>query len=241
MKEDPIETLRQQDTNLRDAIRLEEEALPPMPADLNARLMQRVEEERAKEVTKRRRVRMLWPLVAAACVAALIAVFLTPPKGTPEDGMSARKPIAVKVDKPKGEKETPHVEVPQKATQKEAPQRISIPSEEKVAEQPKMKRPAATTSQPLLAQKPVSEKAVTEEVVAVVEPSTEQSIPETPQNEMATVMLTERDIPITRPENYQYTPEEIALMKKQANEAYLKWVELELEISKYTLEKMAQK
>lgn len=246
MKEDPIETLRQQDTNLRDAIRLEEEALPLMPVDLNARLMQRVEEERAKEVTKRRRVRMLWPLVAAACVAALIAVFLTPPKGTPEDGMSARKPVAVKVDKPKREKETPHVEVPQKATQKEAPQRISIPSEEKVAEQPKMKRPAATTSQPLLAQKPVSEEivakeALAEEVVAVVESSVEQSIPETPQNEMATVMLTERDIPITRPENYQYTPEEIALLKQQANEAYLKWVELELEISKYTLEKMAQK
>ena len=55
------------------------------------------------------------------------------------------------------------------------------------------------------------------------------------------VTLTERDIPITRPENYKYTPEEIALLKQQANEAYLKWVELELEISKYTLEKMAQK
>ncbi len=246
MKEDPIETLRQQDTNLRDAIKLEEEALPPMPADLNARLMQRVEEERAKEVAKRRRVRMFWPLVAAACVAALIAVFLTPPKGTLEDGMSAGKPVAVKVDKPKREKEVPQVEVPQKATQTEAPQRISIPSEEKVAEQPKMKRPAATTSRPLLAQKPVAEKAVAEnavaeEAVAVVESSTEQSIPETPRGEMATVTLTERDIPITRPENYQYTPEEIALMKKQANEAYLKWVELELEISKYTLEKMAQK
>ncbi len=241
MKEDPIETLRQQDTNLRDAIRLEEEALPPMPADLNARLMQRVEEERAKEVAKRRRVRMFWPLVAAACVAALIAVFLTPPKGTPEDGMSAGKPVAVKVDKPKREKEMPQVEVPQKETQMEAPQRISIPSEEKVAEQPKMKRPAATTSRPLLAQKPVAEKAVAEEDVAVVELPTEQSIPEAPHNEKATVMLTERDIPITRPENYQYTPEEIALMKKQANEAYMKWVELELEISKYTLEKMAQK
>ena len=246
MKEDYIETLHQHDTNLRDAIRLEEEALPPMPADLNARLMQRVEEERAKEVAKRRRVRMFWPLVAAACVAALIAVFLTPPKGTPEDGMSAGKPVAVKVDKPKREKEMPQVEVPQKETQMEAPQRISIPSEEKVAEQPKMKRPAATTSRPLLAQKPVDEKAVAKEVVAeeavaVVESSTEQSIPETPHNEKATVMLTERDIPITRPENYQYTPEEIALMKKQANEAYMKWVELELEISKYTLEKMAQK
>ena len=240
MKEDPIETLRQQDTNLRDAIRLEEEALPPMPADLNARLMQRVEEERAKEVTKKRRVRMLWPLVAAACVAALIAVFLTPPKGTSEDGMLAGKPVAVKVDKPKRDKEAPQVEAP-KTAQTEAPQRISTPSEEKVAEQPKMKRPAATTSQPLLAQKTVAEKAVTEEVVAVAASSAEQPIPEAPHNETATVMLTERDIPITRPENYQYTPEEIALMKKQANEAYLKWVELELEISKYTLEKMAQK
>lgn len=230
MKEDSIETLRQQDTNLRDAIRLEEEALPPMPADLNARLMQRVEEERAKETAKRRRVRVLWPLVAAACVAALIAVFLTPPKGTPEDGMSTGKPVAVNGNKPKQEKEAPQVEAPQKT----APQ-------EEVAEQPKVTRPAATTPQPLLAQKPVAEKAATEEVLAVVEPSTEQPIPETPHNETATVVLTERDIPITRPENYQYTPEEIALMKKQANEAYLKWVELELEISKYTLEKMAQK
>ena len=99
MKEDSIETLRQQDTNLRDAIRLEEEALPPMPADLNARLMQRVEEERAKEAAKRRRVRVLWPLVAAACVAALIAVFLTPPKGTPEDGMSTKKHLRWKPHK----------------------------------------------------------------------------------------------------------------------------------------------
>jgi hypothetical protein len=54
-------------------------------------------------------------------------------------------------------------------------------------------------------------------------------------------VLTERDIPITHPENYKYTPEEIALLKKQANEAYLKWVELELEISRYTLEQTAQK
>ena len=53
--------------------------------------------------------------------------------------------------------------------------------------------------------------------------------------------LSERDIPITRPENYHYTPEEIALMKKQANEAYLKWAKLELEIAKHQLEQTAQK
>ena len=52
--------------------------------------------------------------------------------------------------------------------------------------------------------------------------------------------LTERDIPITRPENYKYTPEELALLKKQADEAYLKWVELELEIAKHHLEQTAQ-
>jgi hypothetical protein len=64
--------------------------------------------------------------------------------------------------------------------------------------------------------------------------------PPAPETDMAQT-LTERDIPITRPENYKYTPEELALLKKQASEAYLKWVELELEISRYTLEQTAQK
>ena len=59
------------------------------------------------------------------------------------------------------------------------------------------------------------------------------------QAEPLNEVLTERDIPITRPENYKYTPEEIALMKKQAHEAYLKWVELELEIAKYNQEQTA--
>ena len=50
------------------------------------------------------------------------------------------------------------------------------------------------------------------------------------------IVLSERDIPITRPENYKYTPEELAQLKKQAAEAYLKWVELEMEISRNNLE-----
>jgi hypothetical protein len=54
------------------------------------------------------------------------------------------------------------------------------------------------------------------------------------------VTLTERDIPITRPENYHYTPEELALMRRQADEAYLKWKQLELEIAKHKLEQTAQ-
>ena len=76
---------------------------------------------------------------------------------------------------------------------------------------------------------------------AVEEPKQQLAQVAEPQTEKPTVTLTERDIPITRPENYKYTPEELALMKKQANEAYLKWVELELEIAKHNLEQTAQK
>ena len=45
MKEENMNHPRQQDQNLRDALRQEEAALPQMPADLNARLMQRMESD----------------------------------------------------------------------------------------------------------------------------------------------------------------------------------------------------
>jgi hypothetical protein len=85
-------------------------------------------------------------------------------------------------------------------------------------------KPRRVTAKKIVAQQPTESM----EPVAIEEPAVAE-------------VLTERDIPITRPENYKYTPEEIALLKKQANEAYLKWVELELEISRYTLEQTAQK
>ena len=86
---------------------------------------------------------------------------------------------------------------------------------------------------------PKNELAQAEPVTAPVEEIIIDT-PPAPETDMAQT-LTERDIPITRPENYKYTPEELALLKKQASEAYLKWVELELEISRYTLEQTAQK
>ena len=217
MNEDQLNTLRQQDINLRDAIRMDEMERPQMPADLNARLMKRVGEESAKP----QRRRMLWPWIAAACVAGVIAVYLTPPKAsspTPlqvERGVVAQKECQPKV-------ETPSIEQP--STELPAKQPVQTPVKRMIAKvQPKeveVSEPVA--EEPLLAQEveaPVAEKK------AKVE---------------RTVTLTERDIPITRPENYKYTPEEIALMKKQANEAYMKWVELELEIAKNNLEQTAQ-
>ena len=232
MKEDYIETLRQQDTNLRDAIRLEEEALPPMPADRNARLMQRV----AKEEKKPRRI--VWPWIAAACAAGVLMIWLTPPKVTPEDVVAKQKP--------KVEQQTPSPALPSNGKEVVSPEAFKV-EESAIAKAETEKASRRTTPRqektenaqmtpPSQAEEPATDLlAVQETEVSTPLPSGEG------QGGGSVVTLTERDIPITRPENYKYTPEEIALLKQQANEAYLKWVELELEISKYTLEKMAQK
>ena len=219
MNEEQLNTLRQQDINLRDAIRMDEMERPQMPADLNARLMKRMGEESAKP----QRRRMLWPWIAAACVAAVIAVYLTPPKDV-VGKVNEAPVVAAKVEQPVVTPEQSAATTNPTVTQQQAMQPVQTPVKRIVAKvQPKeveVSEPVA--EEPLLAQEveaPVAEKK------AKVE---------------RTVTLTERDIPITRPENYKYTPEEIALMKKQANEAYMKWVELELEIAKNNLEQTAQ-
>lgn len=216
MNEDQLNTLRQQDKNLRDAIRMDEMEHPQMPADLNARLMKRVGEESAKP----QRRRLLWPWIAAACVAAVIAVYLTPPK----DATSPLTPLqeARGIAEAENVVETPvdHVEQP-------AAQPVQVPVKRIVA---KVEPKKVETSSVV----PQEQPATTEQLLAQETKPVEQKV------EQKSVTLTERDIPITRPENYKYTPEEIALMKKQANEAYLKWVELEMEIAKNNLEQTAQ-
>ncbi len=222
-----MKALLQQDMNLRDAIRQEEAERPQMPADLNARLMQRVAQEK-----KQKRTRMVWPWVAAACVAGIMVVFLTPPKQTIEE-----KEIVAKVEKKQEKKvekqQESKPEAPVKAEPKATP---ATPA--KRQQQPR--KPVAPTTAPkqLIAQEAAPVEPVDNKQVAVINEPTAKSQELTASTKMQT--LTERDIPITRPENYKYTPEEIALMKRQANEAYLKWVELELEIAKHCQEQTAQ-
>ena len=223
MNEDKLKALLQQDMNLRDAIRQEEAERPQMPADLNARLMQRVAQEK-----KQKRTRMVWPWIAAACVAGIMVVFLTPPKQTIEE-----KEIVAKVEKKVEKKQESKPEAPLKVEPKVTP---AAP-----AKRPQQQRkPVAPTTAPkqLIAQEVAPVEADDKQVAISNEP-TANSHELTASTKMQT--LTERDIPITRPENYKYTPEEIALMKRQANEAYLKWVELELEIAKHSQEQTAQK
>ena len=219
MNEDKLKALLEQDKNLRDAIRMEEVEGPQMPADLNARLMQKAQRLSVKEKSKKK----WWPWIAAACVAGFMMVYLTPPKDTTM-GTDTNQEVAVKVEPRQTE---PQQNVQQEiilpeAPAKEAPKQIaqSTPAKPK-------KQQTSVVEEPQIAQETAPTETLKAETPAIAQ--------------AATTTLTERDVPITRPENLKYTPEEMALMKKQANEAYLKWVELELEIAKYHLEQTAQK
>ena len=211
MTEEKINALRQADMNLRDALRMDEDERPQMPADLNERLMQRMATQEEK---KPRRI-VIWPWIAAACVAGVMMIWLTPPKNAVGEVNETAKV------------ERPTVEPEQTVAQQSEVQPAPAPVKRIVA---KVKPKKSETP----SVKPQEEPVATEQLLA------QEAKPAESKVEEKSVTLTERDIPITRPENYQYTAEEIALMKKQANEAYLKWAQLELEIAKHNLEQTAQ-
>ena len=225
MTEDKINALRQTDTNLRDALRMDEAGRPQMPVDLNERMMMRMAN---KEEKKPRRI--LWPWIAAACVAGVMMIWLMPPQATTKDVVAENTVIEQPANNNKVE-ETPVAKV---ETEVENPAIAQVKVRKRVQRNQKtMNTQITPTTQPAESTTDLADVQETE--VSTPLPSGEG------KDGGAVVTLTERDIPVTRPENLRHTPEEIALLKKQANEAYLKWAELELEIAKYNLEQTAQK
>ena len=220
MREDKINNLAQTDVNLRDAILQEEQQLPQMPVDLNARLMQRISAQQP------RRQRRVWPWIAAACVAAILVVYLTPPKfwqGSADD--TAQTDVRRQLDV-RGQ--CPGSDLPGSRPLTSRPAELATAAKPKAKK--KLRRNPVVVPDKLMAAQTAPDSAQPVLVAAAA-----------PQPAAKMKVITERDIPITRPENYQHTPEEIALLKKQAAEAYLKWVELELEISRNNLEQAMQK
>ena len=216
--EDKLKAAFKNDAALRDAIKLDEMEAPKMPADLNARLMKRV----AAQAPTASRTRKLWPWIAAACAIAFIAVFITPPKSDTQG-----TEMIAKVETPAAPAEA----APAKAAPAEAAPAMPAEAAPK-APTPAPKAPKAAQKAP---------KAATPAKPEVIEPAVEHVLAAATTAQPAVakekkVIMSERDIPITRPENYKYTPEELAQLKKQAAEAYLKWVELEMEISRNNLE-----
>ena len=235
----------QHDENLREALRQDEAALPQMSADLNDRLMKRLQQE------ERHSHYRVWPWVAAACVAAVMVVLLLPPRESGDEvktnsGELAEQnnSLANERDTNDGLQETKDME-PKTTT---LDYRIINPdtrvrrianSTERTEQDGRIENPdthdrriANSTEQTGLENSTELEVTASEEKALADLPPTQAK----PQQ----VVMTEHDIPISRPENYRYTPEELALMRKQANEAYLKWMELEMEIMKYQFEQIAK-
>ena len=83
------------DNNLRQAVSRREQQLPPMPADLNKRLMQRIaESEPARFETKPRRL-WLYAAVAVAASIALLIIFNFGQEQTPQESL-----VALRVGQP---------------------------------------------------------------------------------------------------------------------------------------------
>jgi len=230
MNKNQYDLLRQQDQNLREALRQEAAELPPMPDDLNDRVLQRIGAQQKRPA----KVRRLWPWIAAACVAAVMVVWLMPPKTSPPASLAKDRgvvtPNTQKVEEPVIAKvETTIAQPTAKPVKAKKARRQTAPAE----------RDTLLIAQEAIA---LTDAPEAEAPLAAATPTVPGgfSAGEPKPTEPKPVTLTERDIPITRPENYHYTPEELALMRRQADEAYLKWIQLELEIAKYNQEQTAQ-
>ena len=230
MNENQYDLLRQQDQNLREALRQEATELPPMPDDLNDRVLQRIGAQQKRPA----KVRRLWPWIAAACVAAVMVVWLMPPKTSPPAPLAKERgvvtPNTQKVEEPVIAKvETTIVQPTAKPVKAKKARRQTAQAERDtllIAQVAIALTDAPEAEAPLAAATPTVPGGLSAGKPKPTEPKP--------------MTLTERDIPITRPENYHYTPEELALMRRQADEAYLKWIQLELEIAKYNQEQTAQ-
>ena len=227
---------------------------PQLPPDFTDRVMREID---AQPATNRR---WRW-MAAAACLLFAIGLggtlWSTSPTEKPMLAETTQENTVVPSPATHQKEQTPSA--PEEAVKEEdTPQSIPSPAELKqrrtpvatLAHEPKELKAApadADRTNDLTAHEPEMNPAANERVKP--EPAenliaaTDNAAKTTAQAASANTRpqtLTERDIPITRPENYKHTPEEIALLKRQADEAYLKWVELELEIAKYNLEQTAQ-
>lgn len=229
------------DINLREAVSRREKRLPRMTDGLNASLMERLEKE---SVADRNRVRTIWPWIAAASVAALIAV-LPPPPRTPAGGLADDTPLVAQAYEMQPE---PVEEIQEDAIQTE----LTVPDDHVVSEEQETITPAVHKMVERQEKEIKQHQEVEVEEEDAVSDSVGTSVTDRilrlntiPESLLAAIsaqaseteVLTENDFPVTNPENLRHTDEEIAILQEKANEAYLKWWELELEIANYYLDK----
>ena len=223
---------------LHEAIRQDETARPTMPADLNARLMRRMEQETVRKQGGKR-LRKLWPWIAAACVTAFIVVYTAPP----EKEVKECQPMAKTTKVDHGDRYTEPVPMTPNTTEMTAmakPEKVTT-AKRKVHKVVTAKRDTTSEKKAECQQEVLTAECQQEVLTAECQQDKDcdLAMAEKPTEDAKPRTISESDLPITRPENLRYTKEEIELMKRQAAEAYIKWMELELEIAKYNIEQTA--
>ncbi len=242
MNENDLYNILQKDDNLREAIRRREQKLPQMPAGLKERPL-------PLPLPREGRTKSLRWFAAAACLLIIIGIgiALMPSKESPSSGEFAIRQSGVgDLKSPEAIKNhriaNPNTQ-DSRITNSTEPKAMAVAESKTVRKSKKKAAPMQTASIEQKDSSVASDERESEKLRSPAEVKgnliTSSDIPLGGLGGQPAV-LTERDIPITRPENYRYTPEEIALLKKQADDAYVKWVQLELEIAKYNLEQTAQ-
>lgn len=166
------------------------------------------------KVVRPRKIIRIWPLVAAACVAAILIVFLTPPKDEVSPAMSQTE-IAKAEPQPEAIKEKENLpEVVPIETARTTPPNPRLIAKAEAAKDSKMAEVAKESN---MAEETTH---IPEETEAVVESSPQ------PQDYVYTV---------SNPERLEYTPEEMDALKRQAQRKYEEWMQLEKEIIQYEM------
>lgn len=196
------------DSNLRKALAHKEQLLPEMPADLNERLMQRVAD------TRRRNRRIVWPWVAAACIAGVISIVLMPPKESTTGVASSVECVASNTDvNTEEDKHTDTLKV-------------------------------TTEDMPVMTKRKVTYHTQQVAVVSKPQPKDDTAeVTSTATSEQAPLEYITADgnkiIIATNPERLKYTPEEIEKLKERVRQKYIELLQLETEIFEATQEQLS--
>ena len=197
MNEKDMNTLLECDNVLREAVNRREQSLPPMPSDLNARLMQRMDQE--DEKPKRR----LWLYVVSGVAASVLLLLMfhlwLKTEETPQSVVAKQHPpkkeITVKKPEVVEQKTVAVVEEP-KPVQEVVPQKKVVA---KVVKKPEVEEEVGVQELPV--------DPVEEELMAVVQEPAYDQVFEDPY---AYVMNQMRDIR-SRGERLQ---QEVAMVAK---------------------------
>ena len=182
----------------------------------------------ARAMSRPRRLRLI-PWLAAACVAGILVIFLTPAKdsGTATSGNVTAATTESSTAATSGNvtaetSENTSADIGQNGQQGSV--------KPKTAENPQKEK--------YIAAAPAKRKRMADEHAPKECRQTAATRDSLDDGQWAT-LISETDLPITCPENAKYTPEEIEQLKRQARQAYLNWIRLEIEIASHNLQQTA--